>query len=294
MGILLDRNTRMITIGLNSTLAQFHTTNCREYGTNVVGAVIPGLGGTTKEGVPIFNTISHAKKNTRASVAMIFLPPQLVLDGILECIEAEIPLIICTTTGVPLHDMLKLKSILLNSKSQLIGPSSVGIITPGECKVGVMPGFIFMPGNVGVVSRSGSLLYEIVSELTKQEIGQSTCVGLGGDNVIGSDFIDVIKLFEKDHATKLILILGEIGGNYEIDVAHYIKKYISKPVVAYVAGSMMPRDRQVGHSGMEINTLIHSAEKKLEVFEECAVNIVRSPDKIAQKVKKLIYDKELI
>lgn len=288
MAILINRNTKLITIGLTGKQGTFHTLQSRDYGTNVVGGVTPGKGGTVHEGIPVFNTTYEAVKETGANAAMVFVPPAFAADSILECIDAEIPLIIAITEGIPVIDMIKVKSALQGSKSRLIGPNCPGVITPGECKIGIMPGHIHMPGNVGVISRSGTLTYEAVFQLTQREIGQSTCVGIGGDPVNGTNFIDVLEMFEKDPDTKAVIMIGEIGGTAETDAARWIKKNMTKPVVSFIAGAAAPKGKRMGHAGAIISGADDSAEAKFKILQECGVTIARSPAELGQKVAEVL------
>lgn len=288
MAILINRNTKLITIGLTGKQGTFHTLQSRDYGTNVVGGVTPGKGGTVHEGIPVFNTTYEAVKETGANAAMVFVPPAFAADSILECIDAEIPLIIAITEGIPVGDMIKVKAALQGSKSRLIGPNCPGVITPGECKIGIMPGHIHMPGNVGVISRSGTLTYEAVFQLTQREIGQSTCVGIGGDPVNGTNFIDVLEMFEKDPDTKAVIMIGEIGGTAETDAARWIKKNMTKPVVSFIAGAAAPKGKRMGHAGAIISGADDSADAKFKILQECGVTIARSPAELGQKVAEVL------
>ncbi|MCM2350724.1 MAG: succinate--CoA ligase subunit alpha [Bacteriovoracaceae bacterium] len=288
MAILINRSTRLITIGLTGKQGTFHTLQSRDYGTNVVGGVTPGKGGTIHEGIPVFNTTFEAVKETGANAAMIFVPPPYAADSIIECIDSEIPLIICITEGIPVGDMVKVKAALKGSKSRLIGPNCPGVITPGECKIGIMPGHIHMPGNVGVISRSGTLTYEAVYQLTQREIGQSTCVGIGGDPVNGTNFIDCLEMFEKDPDTKAVIMIGEIGGTAETDAARWIKANMTKPVVSFIAGAAAPKGKRMGHAGAIISGEDDSAESKFKILQECGVTIARSPAELGQKIAEVL------
>ncbi len=288
MAILINRNTKLITIGLTGKQGTFHTLQSRDYGTNVVGGVTPGKGGTVHEGIPVFNTTFEAMQDTGANAAMIFVPPPYAADSIVECIEAGMPLIICITEGIPVLDMVKVKAALRGSKSRLIGPNCPGVITPGECKIGIMPGHIHMPGNVGVISRSGTLTYEAVYQLTQREIGQSTCVGIGGDPVNGTNFIDCLEMFEKDPDTKAVIMIGEIGGTAETDAARWIKKNMTKPVVSFIAGAAAPKGKRMGHAGAIISGADDSAEAKFRILQECGVTIARSPAELGQKIAEVL------
>ena len=288
MAILVNRNTKLITVGFTGKQGTFHSLQSRDYGTNLVGGVTPGKGGTIHEGYPVFNTVTEAIEKTDANTAMIFVPPPFAADSILECIEAEIPLIIAITEGIPIVDMVRVNAALKNSNTRLIGPNCPGVITPGECKVGIMPGHIHMPGNVGVVSRSGTLTYEAVFQLTQREIGQSTCVGIGGDPVAGTNFIDVLKMFEADPDTDAVIMIGEIGGTAETDAARWIKANMSKPVVSFIAGASAPKGKRMGHAGAIISGGDDTAEAKFKVLEECGVHIARSPAELGHKVEEVL------
>jgi succinyl-CoA synthetase alpha subunit len=288
MAILINRNTRLITIGITGKQGTFHTLQSRDYGTNVVGGVTPGKGGTVHEGIPVFNTTFEAVQETQANAAMIFVPPPAAADAIIECIDAELPLIICITEGIPVGDMIKVKAALKGSKSRLIGPNCPGVITPGECKIGIMPGHIHMPGNVGVISRSGTLTYEAVYQLTSRDIGQSTCVGIGGDPVNGTNFIDCLEMFQNDPDTKAVIMIGEIGGTAETDAARWIKKNMTKPVVSFIAGAAAPKGKRMGHAGAIISGEDDSAEAKFRTLQECGITIARSPAELGQKVAEVL------
>jgi succinyl-CoA synthetase alpha subunit len=288
MSILINRSTKLITLGLTGKQGSFHTLQSRDYGTNVVGGVTPGKGGITHEGIPVFNTTFEAVKQTGANAAMIFVPPFGAADAILECIEVGVPLVIAITEGIPILDMIKIKSALKGSKTRLIGPNCPGVITPGECKIGIMPGHIHMPGRVGVISRSGTLTYEAVYQLTQREIGQSTCVGIGGDPVNGTNFIDCLDMFEKDQNTDAVIMIGEIGGSAETDAGRWIKQNMSKPVVSFIAGASAPKGKRMGHAGAIISGGDDTAEAKFKILQECGVTIARSPAELGQKVAEVL------
>jgi succinyl-CoA synthetase alpha subunit len=288
MGILVSRETRLITIGYTGKQGTFHSLQSRDYGTTFCGGVTPGKGGTMHEGHPVFNTTDSAVRKTGANAAMIFVPPPAAADAILECVDAGIELIVCITEGIPIMDMVKVRNAVLNSKSRLIGPNCPGIITPGECKIGIMPGHIHMPGKVGVVSRSGTLTYEAVFQLTQREIGQSTCVGIGGDPVHGLDFIDVLDLFQKDPMTECVIMIGEIGGNAETEAARWIKKNMNKPVVSFIAGASAPKGKRMGHAGAIISGGDDTAEAKFKTLEECGIMVARSPAELGHKVQEVL------
>jgi succinyl-CoA synthetase alpha subunit len=290
MAILVGRDTRLITIGFTGKQGTFHSLQSRDYGTNFVGGVTPGKGGMIHEGFPVFNTVAEAVVKTEANAAMIFVPPPFAADSILECIDAKVPLIVCITEGIPLTDMIKVKAALKECHSRLIGPNCPGIITPGECKIGIMPGHIHMPGKVGVISRSGTLTYEAVFQLTQREIGQSTCVGIGGDPVNGTDFIDMLKLYEEDPDTEGVVMIGEIGGSAEADAARWIQKNMSKPVVSFIAGASAPAGKRMGHAGAIISGGDDTAEAKFKILEECGVIIARSPAELGEKMEAALKE----
>ncbi len=292
MSILINRDSKLITVGFTGKQGTFHSLQSRDYGTDLVGGVTPGKGGTIHEGLPVFNTVKDAMIKTGANVAMIFVPPLNAADAILECIAAKMTLIVCITEGIPTIDMLKVKAALQGTNSRLIGPNSPGLITPGECKVGIMPGHIHMPGRVGVISRSGTLTYEAVYQLTQLEIGQSSCIGIGGDPVLGTNFIDLLEMFEKDPNTDLVVMIGEIGGQAEKEAGKWIKENMTKPVVCFIAGASAPAGKRIGHAGAIISDGNDTAEAKFKFLEECGVFIVRSPADIGKKVEEVLKTKK--
>lgn len=286
MSILANSQTRVLTIGLTGKQGTFHSIQCREYGTAIVGGVTPGKGGRLHEGIPVFNTVNAAVQQTEVNAAMILVPPAFAADSILECIAEEIPLVVCITEGIPLLDMVKVKRVLEDSNTRLIGPNCPGIITPGQCKIGIMPDHIHRPGPVGVISRSGTLMYEAVNQLTMRNIGQSTCIGIGGDPIIGTTFIDALELYEKDPETDGVVMIGEIGGNAETEAARWIQKHMTKPVVAFIGGASAPPGKRMGHAGAIITGENDTAEAKMQVMESCGVAVARSPAGIGQEMEK--------
>ncbi len=289
MGILLHRNSKVICQGITGKAGSFHTQECLRYGTQMVGGVTPGKGGSEHLGLPVFDSVHEAKKQTGCDVSMIFVPAKFAIDAILEAEDAAIPLIVCITEGIPIHDMIHVKRVLRkNKKSILIGPNCPGIITPGESKVGIMPGYIHQKGSIGVVSRSGTLTYEAVYQTTQLGLGQSTCIGIGGDPVKGIDFIDVLTLFEQDPDTKAIVLIGEIGGSSEEEAALWIKQHGTKKVVAYIAGKNAPPGKRMGHAGAIISQGEGSAESKVEALKSAGVHVVENPAHIGLAVRSAV------
>lgn len=288
MSILLDKRTKVIVQGITGGEGSFHTTQMMEYGTNVVGGVTPGKGGTEFNGVPIFNTVADAVKKTKATASAIFVPPPFAADAILEAANAGITLIVCITEGIPAKDMVAVYDTIRDKDIRLIGPNCPGLISPGKAKIGIMPGFIHRKGKVGVVSRSGTLTYEAVKQLSDLKIGQSTCVGIGGDPVIGSQFIHIIKLFNDDPNTEAIVMIGEIGGSAEEEAAVYIKKYVNKPVVGFIAGRTAPPGRRMGHAGAIISGGKGTAEEKMKAMKKAGIYVVESPAEIGITMAKAL------
>ena len=276
MSILVDENTRLVVQGITGKEGQFHTRQCVEYGTKVVAGVTPGKGGQEMDGIPVFNTVEQARQETGANTAMIFVPPGFAADAIMEAAAASIEVIVAITEGIPVLDMMKGYHAVNSSGSRLIGPNCPGVISPGKCKVGIMPGPIHMEGSVGVVSRSGTLTYEVVDQLTKNGVGQSTCIGIGGDPIIGTNFIDALQLFEADPGTSGIIMVGEIGGSAEEDAAEFIVGSVSKPVIGFVAGLTAPPGRRMGHAGAIISGSSGTAQAKIEAMEKASITVVRN------------------
>ncbi|TMA95223.1 MAG: succinate--CoA ligase subunit alpha, partial [Deltaproteobacteria bacterium] len=277
MSVLVDRRTRVLTQGITGATGQLHTRLCREYGTQMVAGVTPGRGGTDFEGIPIFDTVARAVRETEADASVIYVPPAGAADAIMEATDAGLRVVVCITDGVPVLDMVRVKRFLEGRPTRLIGPNCPGIITPGECKIGIMPGYIHTPGRVGVVSRSGTLTYETVHQLTLLGIGQSTCIGIGGDPIIGTGFVDVLRLFNEDPATDAIILIGEIGGTAEEEAASFIKAHVRKPVVAFIAGQTAPKGKRMGHAGAIIAGGRGTAAEKIEAFRAAGVRIAPSP-----------------
>ena len=296
MAIWADSNTRIVVQGITGKEGSFHAIQCREYGARVVGGVTPGKGGTTHEGFAVFNTVAEARRKEKANCSLIFVPPPFAADAIMESCDAGVELIICITEGIPVNDMLRAHDFLKKSnmergsaaKSRLIGPNCPGIITPGQTKIGIMPGHIHKKGPVGIVSRSGTLTYEAVGQLSKRNIGQSTAVGIGGDPLPGTNFIDCLDAFEKDPQTQAIVMIGEIGGTAEEDAAEFVKKNVKKPVVAFIAGRTAPPGRRMGHAGAIISGGKGTAEEKMSSLREAGAHVIESPAEIGATIERVM------
>lgn len=295
MSILVHKNTKVLVQGITGAHGSFHTKQMVEYGTKVVGGVTPGKGGQSVEGVPVFNSVGEARAATNADATVIYVPAKFAVDAVKEAADAGISLIICITEGIPALDMARAKEWIAKKKAVLIGPNCPGIITPGECKIGIMPGYIHKPGNIGVVSRSGTLTYEAVWQLTSRGIGQSTCIGIGGDPIVGTNFVEVLSLFEADPKTKGIIMIGEIGGSSEEEAAEFIESKVSKPVVAFIAGGTAPSGKRMGHAGAIISGGSGKAADKIKRLEKAGVRVVSSPAMIGEAMEEVMgkaYDKE--
>jgi succinyl-CoA synthetase alpha subunit len=285
MSILVDENTRLLVQGITGKEGAFHTRQCIEYGTNVVAGVTPGKGGEKMDDVPVFNTAGQAVNETGANVSLVFVPPPFAADAIMEAADAGIQLVVTITEGIPTLDMVRVKRYLHGKPTRLIGPNCPGIITPGTCKIGIMPGFIHKEGNVGLISRSGTLTYEAVDQLTRRGIGQSTCVGIGGDPIIGSTFVDLLKLFNEDEGTVGVVIIGEIGGTAEEEAAKFVKAHMTKPVVAFIAGRTAPPGKRMGHAGAIIAGGKGTAAEKIEAMKDAGISVCESPATIGETME---------
>ncbi|MGB9031998.1 MAG: succinate--CoA ligase subunit alpha [Acidobacteriaceae bacterium] len=288
MAVLVDTNTRLIVQGITGREGTFHAKGCAEYGTKVVGGVTPGKGGTIHEGWPVFDTVHQAVEKTGANVTVIFVPPPFAADAILEANDAGVPLIICITEGIPINDMVKVWNVLKHSSSRLIGPNCPGVISPGKAKVGIMPGRIHKEGSIGIVSRSGTLTYEAVYQLTQRGIGQSTAIGIGGDPIVGTTHVDALQLLNDDPGTEAIILIGEIGGTAEETAAEYVKKHVKKPVVGFIAGQTAPPGRRMGHAGAIISGGQGTAAEKMKALKAAGIHVVETPAAIWETVARVI------
>jgi succinyl-CoA synthetase alpha subunit len=292
MSILVDRNTKVVTQGITGATGQFHTRTCREYGTQMVAGVTPGKGGSDFEGIPVFDTVAQAVEATGANASVIYVPPPFAADAIMEAVDAGVALVVCITEGVPTLDMVRIKNYLHGRNSRLVGPNCPGVITPGQCKIGIMPGYIHRPGGIGIVSRSGTLTYEAVHQVTQLGMGQSTCVGIGGDPIIGTGFIDVLELYEKDPETEGVIMIGEIGGSSEEQAADFIKNHMSKPVVAFIAGQTAPPGKRMGHAGAIIAGGRGTAKDKISALEKAGIRVAKSPADLGQTMQAALMEKK--
>jgi succinyl-CoA synthetase alpha subunit len=288
MAILIDKNTRVLTQGITGATGQFHTKACKEYGSQMVAGVTPGKGGTFFESIPIFDTVREAVAQTGADATVIYVPPPYAADAIMEAADSDIRLIICITEGVPVRDMVRVKRYLVGRKSRLLGPNCPGAITPGECKIGIMPGHIHRPGKIGVVSRSGTLTYEAVDQLSRLGLGQSTCVGIGGDPVHGFEFVDILQLFNEDPNTEAVVMIGEIGGSAEEEAAGWIKAHMKKPVAGFIAGQTAPPGKRMGHAGAIISGGKGTAKEKIEVMENAGIRMAPSPALVGRTMQEAL------
>lgn len=288
MSVLVDKSTRLIVQGLTGKEGTFHARQMVEYGTNIVGGVTPGKGGTTHEGIPVFNTVADAVREAGANASVIYVPPFAAADAVMEAADAGIPVVVCITEGIPTLDMVKVKEYLSDKNTRLIGPNCPGIISPGKCKIGIMPGHIHREGNIGVVSRSGTLTYEAVGQLTALGLGQSSAIGIGGDPIVGTTHVDALKLFEADAETIGIVMIGEIGGSAEEEAAAFAKENVTKPIVAFIAGQTAPPGRRMGHAGAIIAGGKGTAAEKMKALESAGIHVVKSPAEIGKAMKEAI------
>ena len=288
MSILINQDTRVICQGITGSAGRFHTQQMTAYGTKIAGGVTPGKGGTDVNGIPVFDTMEKAVAETGANASVIFVPAPFAADAIMEATDAGVELVVCITEGIPTLDMLKVKNFMNGRPTRLIGPNCPGVITPDECKIGIMPGYIHEPGRIGVVSRSGTLTYETVDQLTKLGLGQSTCIGIGGDPILGTNFVEVLELFESDEKTEAIVLIGEIGGSAEEDAARFVKEKMTKPVVGFIAGRTAPKGKRMGHAGAIIAGGRGTAMEKIASFQDAGVAVAQSPATIGESVLKAV------
>jgi succinyl-CoA synthetase alpha subunit len=291
MSILVDRSTRVVTQGITGATGQFHTRACREYGTQMVAGVTPGKGGSDFEGIPIFDTVAAAVAATGANASVIYVPPPFAADAILEAVDAGIALVVAITEGIPVADMVRVTRAMEGRSARLVGPNCPGVITPGQCKIGIMPGYIHQAGAVGVVSRSGTLTYEAVHQLTALGLGQSTCVGIGGDPVKGMEFVDVLRLFQDDPATDGIIMIGEIGGNAEEQAAAFVRRHVTKPVAGFIGGQTAPKGKRMGHAGAIISGGQGTAADKIRAFEAAGIVVATSPAELGTTMQRALEEK---
>ena len=287
MSILINKSTKVITQGITGATGLFHAQGARDYGTQMVGGVTPGKGGTIIDGFPVYDTVVEAVHQTGATASVIYVPPPFAADSIMEAVDAGIELVCCITEGIPVLDMVKVKQYMKGKKTRLVGPNCPGVITPGECKIGIMPGYIHKPGRIGVVSRSGTLTYEAVWQLTCLGLGQSTCVGIGGDPVNGTNHLDVLRMFEADPDTDAVIMIGEIGGTSEEEGAYFVKEHMTKPVAAYIAGLTAPPGKRMGHAGAIISGGKGTATEKVAILKECGISVAASPAEMAQALLRI-------
>jgi succinyl-CoA synthetase alpha subunit len=288
LAIWIDKNSKVVVQGLTGREGSFHAGKCREYGTQIVAGVTPGKGGNSQDGVPVFDTVKEAVEERSANCSMILVPPPFAADAIMEAVEAGIPLVVCITEGIPVFDMLRVTEFMKGTESRLIGPNCPGIISPGKSKIGIMPGSIHKEGRVGCISRSGTLTYEAVGQLSSRDIGQSTCIGIGGDPIVGTGFIEALEAFNEDSETDAVVMIGEIGGSAEEEAAEYIKAHFNKPVVGFIAGQTAPPGRRMGHAGAIISQGQGTAGEKMKKMRECGIQVVESPAEIGSGMEKVL------